>query len=149
MCGYFTLGYVNRSFKKWNAFCFVIAYPEKAFSDFTISSGFKMRSLIVTFWKFYFCGVLLAWSNISSAAWWSGSTSGSGLSVILIGGLPNPPWNEMFFRRRGRFPTFKTNRSADFLPSVSSVISLMCQATLLQNKYSGMGRKRRGEGRKK
>lgn len=51
-----------------------------------------------------------------------------------------PPWNEMFFRRRGRFPTLKPDRPADFCPCVSSVISLMCQATLLQNKYSEMGR---------
>jgi len=55
----------------------------------------------------------------------------------------------MFFRRRGRLPALKTDRLADSLPWVPSVISLMCQATLLQNKYSEMGREGGEKGGKK
>lgn len=138
----------DQIFRKRNSFCFIIVYPVKAFSDFTVSSGFKMRSLILIFLKFCFCGVLFAWSDLSSAAWWSGSITGSGLSVILMGGFLNPLWNEMCFKERSRFPTLKTNHPADFLPWFSSVISLMCPATLLQNKYSEIRRERGEKGGK-
>lgn len=103
-----------------------------------------MRSLILTFLKFYSWGVLLAWSNLSSAAWWSGSITGRGLSVILIGVFLNPLWNEMCFREKSRFTTLKTSHPTDFLLWFSSVISLMRPTTLLQNKYSEI-RRERGE----
>lgn len=74
--------------------------------------------------------------------------TGSVLSVILMGGFPNPLWNEMYFRERSRFPTLKTSRLADFLPWFSSVISLMCPTTLLQNKYSEIRRERGEKGGK-
>lgn len=108
----------------------------------------KINNHVFIVFFFFSCDVLLVWSKLPSAAQRSGSVSGSGLSVIVIRGFQNPLWSEAFFRRRGRFPTLKRDHPGDFLRWVSSVISLMCQATLLQNKYSEMGREEGEKGGK-